>query len=48
MQPQSIDWHLWDNPAVTGDEVDGSPKVGYATLVTVAGESILIGSGFYS
>lgn len=39
--------YLWDNPAVTGDEEDGSPKVGYATLATVAGESILIGSGFY-
>ena len=39
--------YLWDNPAVTGDEENGSLKVGYATLATVAGESILIGSGIY-
>lgn len=39
--------YLWDNPAVTGDEEEGSPKVGYATLATVAGDDIVIASGFY-
>ena len=39
--------YLWDNPAVDGDEENGSLKVGYATLATAGGESVLIGSGIY-
>ena len=39
--------YLWDNPAVDGDEKDGSRKVGYATLMSVEGDTFMIGSGYY-
>ena len=39
--------YLFDNPDVEGDEEDGSPKVGYAELLTFGDKSLMIGSGFY-
>lgn len=39
--------YLWDNPATVGDEEDGSPKVGYAVLVTTGPNTFMIGSGIY-
>ena len=39
--------YLFDNPDVEGDEQDGSPKVGYAELLTFGENSLMIGSGFY-
>ena len=39
--------YLFDNPDVAGDEEDGSPKVGYAELLTYGDKSLMIGSGFY-
>ena len=46
--------YYWDDPSVMGDEDLGSAKVGYAETVAVpddspiyAGESLVIGSGFY-
>ena len=39
--------YLFDNPDVMGDEEDGSPKVGYAELLTFGDKSLMIGSGFY-
>ncbi|MXX85844.1 MAG: hypothetical protein F4Y71_05245 [Acidobacteria bacterium] len=37
----------WDNPAVEGDEEDGSPKLAYAVPITVGEEPMLLGSGIY-
>lgn len=39
--------YLFDNPDVMGDEEDGSPKVGYAELLTFGDKTLMIGSGFY-
>lgn len=39
--------YLWPNPAVEGDEDTGSPKVGYAATVTLAGQDFVIASGIY-
>ncbi|MCE2515110.1 MAG: cache domain-containing protein [Acidobacteria bacterium] len=39
--------YLFDNPDVVGDEEEGSPKVGYAELLDLSGERLLIGSGYY-
>ena len=39
--------YLFDNPDVTGDEDDGSPKVGYAERLSYTGDQLVIGSGFY-
>lgn len=39
--------YLFDNPDVDGDEEDGSPKVGYAELLTFGDKTLMIGSGFY-
>ena len=39
--------YQWDNPAVEGDEEDGSPKLAYAVPVTVGGVPMLLGSGIY-
>ena len=39
--------YRWDNPAVEGDEEDGSPKLAYAVPVTVGGVPMLLGSGIY-
>ena len=39
--------YLWDDPAVEGDEEDGSPKLAYAVPVTVRGVPMLLGSGIY-
>ena len=39
--------YLFDNPDIEGDEEDGSPKVGYAELLTFGDKSLMIGSGFY-
>lgn len=39
--------YLFDNPDVMGDEEDGSPKVGYAELLTFGANTLMIGSGFY-
>ena len=39
--------YLFDNPDVMGDEEDGSPKVGYAELLTFEDDTLIIGSGFY-
>ena len=39
--------YYFDNPAVTGDEEEGSLKVGYARLLTFGGEKRIIGSGYY-
>ena len=37
----------WDNPAVEGDEEDGSPKLAYVFPVTIGGETMILGSGIY-
>lgn len=39
--------YLFDNPDVMGDEEEGSPKVGYAALLSFEDENLVIGSGFY-
>ena len=39
--------YYFDNPAVAGDEEQGSPKVGYTESVVVDGTELVIGSGFY-
>ena len=46
--------YYWDDPAVVGDEDEGSAKVGYAEAFTVpedfpiyAGQDLIVGSGFY-
>ena len=38
----------YDDPAVTGDEDIGSPKVGYAELFTFQGREYVLGAGFYT
>ena len=39
--------YYFDNPAVSGDEEEGSLKVSYVMMLDVAGEKRLIGAGFY-
>ena len=39
--------YYFDNPNVTGDEEEGSLKVGYATELDLGGTTLVIGSGFY-
>ena len=39
--------YWYDNPVVEGDEETGSPKVSYATSVTIGSVPMLMGSGFY-
>ena len=43
--------HLFDNPAVEGDEKLGSPKVTYATFISLPepgdDKKLIIGSGFF-
>ena len=39
--------YLFDNPDVQGDEEEGSPKVSYAVALDLAGEKLLLGSGYY-
>ena len=39
--------YFFDNPAVDGDEENGSPKVSYAAPLNVLGQELMIGSGFY-
>ena len=38
----------FDDPLVTGDEDTGSPKVGYAEIVTFQEQEYVIGAGFYT
>ena len=40
--------YYFDDPAVTGDEDLGSPKVGYAELLTYQGREYVLGAGFYT
>ena len=40
--------YYFDDPAVTGDEDIGSPKVGYAELITFQGQEYVLGAGFYT
>ena len=40
--------YYFDDPAVTGDEDTGSPKVGYAELITFQGREYVLGAGFYT
>ena len=40
--------YYFDDPAVTGDEDVGSPKVGYAELFTFQGREYVLGAGFYT
>ena len=42
-----LEYH-YDDPAVTGDEDIGSPKVGYAELFTFQGREYVLGAGFYT
>ncbi|MDE2881100.1 MAG: cache domain-containing protein [Acidobacteriota bacterium] len=39
--------YWYDNPAVEGDEETGSPKVAYATVVTIGSTPLIFGSGIY-
>ena len=39
--------YWYDNPAVEGDEETGSPKVAYATIVTIGSTPLIFGSGIY-
>ena len=39
--------HYYDNPDVTGDEDEGSLKLAWAEVLTIAGRKFTIGSGFY-
>ena len=39
--------YYFDNPDVIGDEDEGSLKVGWSEVLTVAGQKFIIGSGFY-
>ena len=39
--------YLWPNPAVEGDEETGSPKVAYATVLTIGSTPLIFGSGIY-
>ncbi len=40
--------YYFDDPVVTGDEDTGSPKVGYAELMTFQGQEYVVGAGFYT
>ena len=40
--------YYFDDPAVTGDEDVGSPKVGYAELITHQDREYVFGAGFYT
>ena len=40
--------YFFDDPAVTGDEDLGSPKVGYAEMFTFQGQEYVLGAGFYT
>ena len=40
--------YYFDDPAVTGDEDTGSPKVSYAELITFQGQEYVLGAGFYT
>ena len=40
--------YYFDDPAVTGDEDLGSPKVGYAEMFTFQGREYVLGAGFYT
>ena len=40
--------YYFDDPAVTGDEDTGSPKVSYAELITFQGREYVLGAGFYT
>lgn len=40
--------YYFDDPAVTGDEDTGSPKVSYAELITFQGREYVVGAGFYT
>ena len=40
--------YYFDDPAVTGDEDIGSPKVGYAELLTHQDREYVFGAGFYT
>ena len=40
--------YYFDDPAVTGDEDIGSPKVGYAELFTFQSREYVLGAGFYT
>ncbi len=40
--------YYFDDPAVTGDEDLGSPKVGYAEMFTFQGRDYILGAGFYT
>ncbi len=40
--------YYFDDPAVTGDEDLGSPKVGYAEMFTFQGQEYVLGAGFYT
>ena len=39
--------YLWDNPEVEGDEETGSPKLGYAALLSIGDVDLMFGSGIY-
>ena len=39
--------YLWPNPAVEGDEETGSPKLGYAALLSIGDVDLVLGSGIY-
>ncbi len=39
--------YLWDDPIVQGDEDRSSPKVSYAVALSILGQELAIGSGFY-
>ncbi|MYH23412.1 MAG: hypothetical protein F4023_09795 [Acidobacteria bacterium] len=39
--------YWYDNPAVEGDEETGSPKVAYATVLTIGSTPLIFGSGIY-
>lgn len=39
--------YYFDNPAVVGDEEEGSLKVGYVKMLDIGGERRFIGSGIY-
>ena len=38
----------FDDPAVEGDEDTGSPKIGYAELITFEDNELVVGAGFYT
>ena len=41
-----VEYHF-DNPDVIGDEDEGSLKVGWSEVLTVADQKLIMGSGFY-